>query len=64
MLKDERGWNEQYLLPALLMFPTAFRVLCGSACVALFFPDIIRSAFGADYNGGSFWTEKTNAPAP
>lgn len=64
VFEAERSWNEQYLLQALLMFSTGFRVLCGSACLSFFFPDTVRSVFGALYAGGSFWIEKTAAPLP
>ena len=64
VLDDVRSWNEQYLLHALLMFSSAFRVLCGSACVSAHFPEVVRSVFGSPYRGGSFWIEKINAPAP
>ena len=58
VLEEERSWNEQYLLRALLMFSGAFRVVFGSHCASLLLPDQVESVFGAPHGGGSFWIEK------
>jgi hypothetical protein len=58
VLGEERSWNEQYLLQALLMFSAGFRVLFGSNCATCFFPEQVVSVFGGSYGGGSFWIEK------
>jgi hypothetical protein len=58
-ITENRSWNEQYLLRALLMYSTAFEVLFG-ACHALHrHPERLARALGrADgrvFGGGSFW---------
>jgi hypothetical protein len=58
VLGEERSWNEQYLLRAMLMYSNGFRVLFGSHCATCFFPELVTSVFGGDYGGGSFWIEK------
>ena len=58
VLGEERSWNEQYLLQALLMFSGGFKVLFGSNCSTCFFPEQVVSVFGGAYGGGSFWIEK------
>ena len=58
VLGEERSWNEQYLLQAMLMFSNGFRVLFGCSCATSFFPDRVESVFGGLYGGGSFWIEK------
>ena len=57
VLGEERSWNEQYLLRALLMHSSGLRVLFGSHCATCFFPEQVVSVFGAKYGGGSFWLE-------
>jgi hypothetical protein len=58
VLEEERSWNEQYLLQALLIHSRAFRVLFASHCASLFLADQVESVFGSRYGGGSFWMEK------
>lgn len=63
MTDENRSWNEQYLLRALLMYSNAFRVSFG-CCYAFFdLPDLVASALGVGpleiYGGGSFWIERT-----
>lgn len=62
VLEQNRGWNEQYLVRALLMFSSAFRVLFGSAYAFQMHTDALRQALrdpdGAYYGGGSLWIEK------
>jgi hypothetical protein len=62
VLDENRGWNEQYLVRALLMYSHAFRVLFGSAYAFLAHHDALRAALrdpgGACYGGGSLWIEK------
>lgn len=62
MTDENRSWNEQYLLRALLMYSNAFRVTFG-CCYAFFeLPDLLASALGVGpleiYGGGSFWMER------
>lgn len=60
---DNRSWNEQYLLRALLMYSQAFRVVFGCSYAFHRFPDEVRAALalpsGKAFGGGSFWMEKT-----
>jgi len=62
VLDENRSWNEQYLLRALLMYSRAFRVVfgCGYACWR--FPELVRAALalpgGPVFGGGSFWIER------
>lgn len=63
VIDQNRSWNEQYVLRALLMYSTAFRVIFGSSYAlhahrtllvsALAFPD------GRSFAGGSFWFQRT-----
>lgn len=63
VLEENRSWNEQYVVRALLMYSTAFRVLFGSMYAYLTLPDLVaaavRAADGAPMNGGSLWIERT-----
>lgn len=60
---DNRSWNEQYLLRALLMYSKAFRVVFGCSYAFHRFPEEVRAALAlpsaAAFGGGSFWMEKT-----
>lgn len=61
-ITENRSWNEQYLLRALLMYSSAFRVVFGCSYAwhhhrervthALALPD------GATFGGGSFWIQR------
>lgn len=59
---DNRSWNEQYLLRALLMYSKAFRVVFGCSYAFHRFPEEVRAALAlpsaAAFGGGSFWMEK------
>lgn len=61
VIEQNRSWNEQYLLRALLMFSSRFRVLFGSAYAALRHPNEVVKALarpdGHGMSGGSFWIE-------
>ena len=62
VLGENRSWNEQYVIRALLMHSSAFRVLFGCYYAFLEFPELVRSALGlggAAFGGGSLWLEKT-----
>jgi hypothetical protein len=60
VIDDGRGWNEQYILRALLMFSNAFEVLFGCYNAYFKFPDLIRAlSGGALVGGGSLWIRKT-----
>jgi predicted O-methyltransferase YrrM len=59
---ENRSWNEQYLLRALLMYSTAFRFLVGSNYAFSTFPDLVAKALalpaGRAFGGASVWIER------
>lgn len=61
VIGQNRSWNEQYLLQAMLMFSTRFRVLLGANYAQLRFPQLVARALahprGIGYGGGSFYFE-------
>jgi hypothetical protein len=63
VLGENRSWNEQYVLRALLMHSTAFRVVFGCAYAFHAHFDLVRSALahpkGHAFGGGSLWLRKT-----
>lgn len=63
VIDENRSWNEQYLLRALLMHSQAFRVLFGCSYAFTRHFEALRSALahprGHVFAGGSFWIEKT-----
>jgi len=62
VLDDNRSWNEQYLIRALLMYSTAFKVYFGCAYAFIRYPHLIEAALhleqGAAFVGGSLWLER------
>lgn len=62
VLEENRSWNEQYLLRALLMYSTAFRVVFSCSYAHWRFPDLVREALAHPnrraFGGGSFWIER------
>ncbi|HZX92517.1 MAG TPA: class I SAM-dependent methyltransferase [Rudaea sp.] len=62
VIDKNRSWNEQYLLRALLMHSTGFRVIFGCSYAYWRFPDLVRAALahpqGRAFAGGSFWIER------
>jgi hypothetical protein len=62
VLDENRSWNEQYVLRALLMYSAGFRVIFGCSYALARFPDLVRSALadpnGRAFGGGSFWIER------
>lgn len=62
VLDENRGWNEQYVVRALLMFSRAFRVVFGCSYAFAAHWETLRAALsdpdGACYGGGSLWIEK------
>ena len=62
VMEDNRSWNEQYLLRALLMYSRAFRVMFGCMYAQDKFPDLVERALGlpagGGFGGGSFWLKK------
>lgn len=58
VIEEERSWNEQYILHALLLFSSTFEVLFGSAFAHEHFPELVSEVFGKTVSGGSFWMRK------
>lgn len=58
VLEERRCWSEQYLLRALLMYSSAFRVVFGSRYAHRNYPQLIEAALGAAWDGGSFWIQR------
>jgi len=62
VVNENRSWNEQYLLRALLMYSSAFRVVFGCSYAFHKFPHLVRKALahekGHAFGGGSFWIER------
>jgi hypothetical protein len=61
-IDENRSWNEQYMVQALLMYSTAFRIKFGCAYAIHKFPNLVASALNHPkriaYGGGSLWIEK------
>jgi hypothetical protein len=61
VVRENRSWNEQYLVRALLMDSTRLRVRFGSSYAWATFPDKVAKALGVPpgqgYSGGSLWLE-------
>lgn len=62
VLQENRSWNEQYVLRALLMHSTAFRVMFACNYAFMRFPELVASAIGVEpgkgFGGGSCWIER------
>lgn len=62
VIDENRSWNEQYLLRAMLMYSTAFSVRFGCSNAFYRWPERIRSLLahpeGRAYGGGSFWIDR------
>lgn len=62
VLEENRSWNEQYVLRALLMYSKAFSVFFGCNYAAEKFPGMVAQALalpsGTGFGGGSFWIRK------
>lgn len=61
-VEQNRSWNEQYLVQALLMYTTGFRVEFGCAYAFHTFAELVIKALahpkGHGYGGGSLWLTK------
>jgi hypothetical protein len=56
VINDNRSWNEQYLLHALLAENPNYEVVFGSNYAYRRFPELVAAATGLDaFGGGSFW---------
>jgi hypothetical protein len=62
VINENRSWNEQYLLRAMLMHSSAFRVVFGCSYAFWRFPELVIAALahpqGHAFAGGSFWIER------
>jgi hypothetical protein len=62
VLRENRSWNEQYIVRALLMYSSAFKLIFGSSIAYHRHPELLRAALrqsdGAILSGGSLWIEK------
>lgn len=62
VIDENRSWNEQYLVRALLMFSNKFAVRFGSSYAFSRHSDEVRNALalksGAVFGGGSLWIER------
>lgn len=60
-LEENRSWNEQYLLQALLAHSNKFSVFFGCCYAHYFLSESLSKALGRagkpSYGGGSFWIE-------
>ena len=65
VIGENRSWNEQYVVRALLMYSRAFDVLFGCSYAFHTMPEQVKRALahprGAAYGGGSLWLERTAA---
>lgn len=63
VVDENRSWNEQYLLRALLTHSNAFEVIFGSAYASAFHHELAASAVATNpsfgVGGGSFWIERS-----
>ncbi|MCK9488043.1 MAG: class I SAM-dependent methyltransferase [Xanthomonadales bacterium] len=58
VLDENRSWNEQYMLQALLMYSRRFRIVFGSMYAHLRYPERLQRALGRPgFGGGSLWLE-------
>lgn len=62
VLGENRSWNEQYVVRALLMYSSAFRVVFGSSYAFYRHPNLVAEALGQPeghaFGGGSLWIER------
>jgi hypothetical protein len=62
VLQENRSWNEQYLVRALLMFSSGFKVLFGCSYAFFRYPELVQRALahpkGRSFAGGSLWIER------
>lgn len=62
VIDDFRSWNEQYVLRALLMYSSAFRVVFGSNNAFFKYPQLVETALGLEsghgFSGSSLWIQR------
>ena len=63
VITENRSWNEQYVVRALLMYSRAFKILFGCSYAFHRMRDLVAQALadprGIAYSGGSLWIERT-----
>ncbi len=63
ILEENRSWNEQYLLRALLSYSNAFEIVFGCCYAHARFPDEVAGALNLpgrrSFGGSSLWLRKT-----
>lgn len=63
VLTENRSWNEEYLVRALLMYSSAFNVKFGCNYALWRYPELVSAALalpgGRVFGGGSLWIERT-----
>ena len=63
VLEENRSWNEQYLLQALLTENPNFEVVFGARYAFRHLPALVAAATGLEpCSGGSFWFRRTRGP--
>lgn len=60
LIKENRFWNEQYLLWAFLLFNNAFEIIYSNSYMGEKYPLEVKRTFPNSpfYKGGSFWLKK------
>lgn len=62
VVDENRSWNEQYLVRALLMYSSAFKIFFSSAYAYFKYPTLVERALGLEENrgfgGSSLWIER------
>lgn len=58
VLGEQRSWNEQYLVRALLTYSYGFEILIGSHFAARWLREAVEDTFGEHCGGGSLWLRK------
>ena len=62
VIDENRSWNEQYLLRALLMYSNTFQVFFGCKFAYRTYPELVTRALNLDsgtgFGGASFWFSK------
>lgn len=58
VLNEERSWNEQYVVQAMLMYSYGLEVLIASHYASSRLGDAVAESFGLHCGGGSLWLRK------
>ncbi len=58
VLEEERSWNEQYLVQALLTYTYGLEIVAANHFAATWLPELIAETFGLHCGGGSLWLRK------